>query len=259
MSSERTPLIFTLAAVAGVLVVALVGWLFDRTLMNPASRIPERFARELPPACRQIMLVVSPHETSITAKLWLMERRDEGGSWRLHRGPIDVTLGRNGLAWGIGEHSDPPPEGFRIKHEGDGCSPAGIFRIPFAFGLASPEAAAHLRLPYTFLSPDIFGIEDPNSRYYNQVVDVTKVQRDWPDNEHLPMRRYTSLYYWGAFVEHNPQRIPGAGSCIFLHRWPGPGESTAGCTGMTEQDLGDVLTWLDPALEPRLVQCVEGW
>lgn len=259
MPSERTPLIFILSAVAGVLVVALSGWIFERALMSPQSRLPERFANDLPPACRQIMLVVSPQTNSITAQLWLMERSDAESSWIVHRGPIDVTLGRNGLAWGIGEHTGTPPEGFPIKHEGDGCSPAGIFRIPFAFGLATPEEAAHLRLSYTFLSPDIFGVEDPKSRYYNQVVDVTKVQRDWGDEEHQPMRRYTSLYHWGAFVAHNPQCIPEAGSCIFLHRWPGPGEPTAGCTGMAEFDLGDVLTWLDPALEPRLVQCVEGW
>jgi L,D-peptidoglycan transpeptidase YkuD (ErfK/YbiS/YcfS/YnhG family) len=259
MPSHRTPLIFILSAVLGVLVVALSGWVFERALMDPASRIPERFATELPPACRQIMLVVSPETSSVDAKLWLMERKDAHAPWEVHRGPVDVTLGRGGLAWGIGDHTGAPPEGFPIKHEGDGCSPAGIFRIPFAFGLAEPEKAAHLRLPYTFLTPDIFGIEDPRSRYYNQVVDVTKVERDWGDEEHQPMRRYTTLYRWGAFVGHNPDHIPGAGSCIFLHRWPGPGEPTAGCTGMTEQDLGDVLTWLDPALEPRLVQCVEGW
>jgi L,D-peptidoglycan transpeptidase YkuD (ErfK/YbiS/YcfS/YnhG family) len=259
MSSNRTPLIYILAAVAGMLVVALSGWIFERSLMNPAYLIPERFARDLPPACRQIMLVASPEKSSITAKLWLMERQDADGSWKVRQAPIDVTLGRNGLAWGIGEHTGAPPAGFPLKHEGDGCSPAGIFRIPFAFGLASQEEAAHLRLPYTFLTSDIFGVEDPNSRYYNQVVDVTKVQRDWGDEEHLPMKRYASLYHWGAFVEHNPERIPGAGSCIFLHRWPAPGAPTAGCTGMTEKDLGNVLAWLDPALEPRLIQCVEGW
>lgn len=259
MPPARTPLIYVLGAVAGVLVVVLSGWIFEHLLMNPASRLPGRFANDLPPACRQIMLVVSPQARSFKAQMWLMDRADSGSSWKVRRGPMNVTLGHSGLAWGIGEHTGAPPDGIPIKHEGDGCSPAGVFRIPFAFGLASPEEAAQLRMPYTFLTPDIFGVEDPDSRYYNQVVDVTRVQRDWSDDEHDPMSRRTSLYRWGAFVAHNPQRIPGAGSCIFLHRWPGPGVPTAGCTGMTEQDLGEVLPWLDPALEPRLVQCVAGW
>jgi L,D-peptidoglycan transpeptidase YkuD (ErfK/YbiS/YcfS/YnhG family) len=240
---------------------ALAGWLIVHSFMDrePQPHLPERFAADLPTDCRQLMLVVSPHQSSVPARLWLMHRGSARDSWQVHRGPIEVTLGRNGLAWGTGEHRSAPPEGFPIKFEGDGCSPAGIFRIPFAFGLAEPEEAAHLRLPYTFLTPDIFGVEDPGSRYYNQVVDVTKVERDWSDEEHDPMSRRTSLYRWGAFVAHNPERTPGAGSCIFLHRWPGPGEPTAGCTGMAEQDLAEVLSWLDPALEPRLVQGIEDW
>jgi L,D-peptidoglycan transpeptidase YkuD (ErfK/YbiS/YcfS/YnhG family) len=134
---------------------------------------------------------------------------------------------------------------------------AGVFRIPFAFGLASAADAAWLRLPYTPLTPTIIGVDDPKSRYYNQVVDNTKVQRDWDSNE--AMMRHDGLYRWGAFIAHNPHGTPGLGSCIFLHLWPGPGKSTAGCTGMSEADLKTVLAWLDPAKEPRIVQGLETW
>ncbi|HSI64632.1 MAG TPA: hypothetical protein VLE43_16005 [Candidatus Saccharimonadia bacterium] len=260
MPSRRQSPFLSAVVFAGLILAGVALWYIVRGLMGPHQpHLPERFAVDLPVDCRQLMLVVSPHQSSVPAKLWLMERESADAGWRVFRGPIDVSLGRGGLAWGKGEHKVEPPEGFPIKFEGDGCSPAGIFRIPFAFGLAAPEEAAHLRLPYTFLTPDIFGIEAPTSRYYNQVVDVTKVERDWSDDEHDPMSRRTSLYHWGAFVAHNPECTPGAGSCIFLHRWSAPGESTAGCTGMSEQDLGDVLSWLDPALEPRLVQTLEGW
>ncbi len=251
------------AALAGALVVllAMLGAmaLMRRTVPPHAGpEVPERFATDLPPACRQVMLVVSPEPSAITAELWLMERSTAADAWKVRRGPLPVTLGRSGLAWGTGEHRSEAPEGFPIKVEGDGCSPAGIFRIPFAFGMAPQEEAARLKLPYTFLTPDIFGVEDPDSRYYNQVVDITKVTPDWSAEEHDPMSRRPLLYRWGAFVANNPKCIPGAGSCIFLHRWPGPGEPTAGCTGMAEEDLGEVLAWLDPALEPRLIQTTAG-
>jgi L,D-peptidoglycan transpeptidase YkuD (ErfK/YbiS/YcfS/YnhG family) len=173
------------------------------------------------------------------------------------RGPLDVTLGRKGLAWGQGEHRSNAPPGFPLKREGDGCSPAGVFRIPFAFGLVNEAEAARLRLPYLKLTQDIIGVDDPNSRFYNQVVNATEVRRDWESNE--AMSRHTKLYRWGAFIDQNPGRIPGGGSCIFLHLWPGPGRSTAGCTAMAERDLKEVLEWLDPAKEPRLVQTLTAW
>ena len=238
-----------------VLAVAIVSVVW-REAPAPPPRIPACFASSLPSECRQVLLVLSPHAESVPARLWLMER-DAADEWNKCAGPISVTLGQKGLAWGEGEHTAPAPAGFRIKREGDRCSPAGVFRIPFAFGLATAADAAWLRLPYTPLTPTIIGVDDPKSRFYNQVVDNTKVERDWDSNE--AMMRHDGLYRWGAFIAHNPRGTPGLGSCIFLHLWPGPGKSTAGCTGMSEDDLKIVLAWLDPAKEPRIVQGLEDW
>ncbi|HEX4641347.1 MAG TPA: L,D-transpeptidase family protein, partial [Chthoniobacterales bacterium] len=47
---------------------------------------------------------------------------------------------------------------------------------------------------------------------------------------------------------------PGAGSCIFLHIWKNSRAATAGCTAMPEQDLVNLLGWLDPKDRPVLVQ-----
>ena len=56
-------------------------------------------------------------------------------------------------------------------------------------------------------------------------------------------------------VSHNLDRpIPGAGSCIFIHRWEGPDKATAGCTAMAEKDLIELIDWLRPLSKPRLVQ-----
>ena len=235
-----------------VLLVMLVAIWFARS--NASVRIPALLAADLPTDCQQVVLVLSPEATSFKAKLWLLERRWCLG-WRVVEGPIPATIGRNGLAWGVGEHRNPAPEGFRIKHEGDGCSPAGVFRIPFAFGTA--PTGEGFRLPYTALTPTIIGVDDPKSRYYNQIVDNSKVARDWDSNE--PMIRHDRLYERGAFIAHNPSGTPGLGSCIFIHLWPGPGISTAGCTAMSAEDLKMVLKWLDPAKEPRIVQGLDGW
>ena len=247
MKRRHAILIVALAAV-GVAMVSLWPW---------GPRIPALLAESLPAACRQIVLVLAPHENSVQARLWLLERAETGGHWAVAAGPVPVTLGHNGLAWGAGEHRAEIPAGFRVKVEGDLCSPAGVFRIPFAFGTAPADGAGWLRLPYTPLTADIVGVDDPKSRYYNRIVNRAEVAPDWDSDE--DMIRHGRLYEWGAFIGHNPDRVPGAGSCIFFHLWSAPGEGTAGCTAMSAEDLRTVLGWIDPAREPRLVQGLEGW
>lgn len=245
----------TIIALAAVSAFCLA-WLSAQWFASLSPRIPAMFRGALPSQCRQVLLVRSPTEKSVNAQLWLLDRAHLG-SWHVAAGPIPVTLGRKGLAWGVGEHCCEPPPGFRIKHEGDGCSPAGVFRIPFAFGIAPEAEAAWLKVRYVALTPSIIGVDDPDSRYYNQVVDNQTNPRDWNSNE--AMIRHDGLYRWGAFIAHNPGCLPRRGSCIFLHRWPAPGIPTAGCTGMSAEDIKHILAWLDPAKEPRLVQALEKW
>ena len=236
-----------------IVLLVIAGSIVWWNMRDTWPRIPALFADALPADCKQVLLVLSPQTESVQAQLWLMERN--GSRWQAVSEPIACTLGHKGLAWGAGEHTAAPPEDFRIKQEGDKCSPAGVFRVPFAFGTAT--SAPELKLPYTALTPTIIGVDDVKSRYYNQIVDNTKVERDWDSNE--AMVRHDKLYEWGAFIAHNPACTPGLGSCIFLHLWPGPGRGTAGCTAMGAEDLKRVLTWMDAAKEPRLVQGVEGW
>ena len=222
-----------------------------------APRIPSVFEGAIQPKCLQLILVLSPKARSIPAHLWLLERVSAEQPWQTAVGPIAVTLGRTGLAWGDGEHSGDPPGGLRMKKEGDGCSPAGVFQMPFAFGYASASDASMVRLPYIPLTSTVFAVDDSQSRFYNQVVDTLRVTKDWRSAE--IMRRDDWLYRWGVYVEHNPRNKAFRGSCISLHIWRGPGEPTAGCTAMAEEDMKQVLTWLDPLKQPRLIQGIDGW
>ena len=234
------------------IVVAIV--LFQR---RQQPLIPVSLAADLSADCCQVLLVLSPQPKSVSARMWLMQRANAQSPWRCERGPVAVSLGRNGLAWGIGEHRSAAPYGFAMKREGDGCSPAGVFRLPFAFGYAAFSEAGWVRLPYVHVTATLFGVDDMASRYYNQVIDATTVTCDWNSDE--TMLRADGLYRWGAFVANNPANERGAGSCIFLHIWRGPGKPTAGCTTMPQQELQHVLAWLDVSKSPRLVQSVTGW
>jgi D-alanyl-D-alanine dipeptidase len=201
---------------------------------------------------RQCLVVVSRDWTAKTGVLRAFERTNARSEWTAHGPKIPVMLGKAGLAWGRGLLK-PEGGGFPIKREGDNKAPAGIFGLGPAFGYAPAGQARWVKLRYLPLTKQSEGIDDPGSRYYNQLVDRSKVRRvDWRSSEQ--MRREDDLYKWGALVKHNTPAQPGAGSCIFLHIWKNSGSATAGCTAMSEQNLVGLLRWLDPAARPLLVQ-----
>jgi L,D-peptidoglycan transpeptidase YkuD (ErfK/YbiS/YcfS/YnhG family) len=199
---------------------------------------------------RQCLVVVAPDWNSKTGELRAFERI--GNAWKMRGNTIPVVLGKNGLAWGLGlvsTNNEPGPR----KIEGDNRVPAGIFPLGPAFGYAPARSARWIKLGYMPLTKETEGVDDPYSRYYNQLVERSKVPRvDWHSSEQ--MRRADKLYKWGIFVAHNPTATPGAGSCIFMHIWRNSAAATAGCTAMPEQDLVGLLRWLDPKAHPILVQ-----
>jgi D-alanyl-D-alanine dipeptidase len=178
------------------------------------------------------------------------ERDGPNAVWKEQGPEIAVVLGKNGLGQGLG-FVRLDFEGAPKKQEGDNRAPAGIFHLSYAFGYAPLYYARWINLPYMQLTKRTEGIDDPNSRYYNRLVDRSGVATvDWHSSE--KMRRDDVLYKWGVFVEHNPAAVPGAGSCIFLHIWKNSSAATAGCTAMPERDLERVLRWLQ--LDAVLVQ-----
>jgi D-alanyl-D-alanine dipeptidase len=95
-------------------------------------------------------------------------------------------------------------------------------------------------------------VDDPRSRSYNRIVDSRRVPVDYRSYER--MKFPSGLYRYGIFVAHNPGRIPGAGSCIFMHIKRRDGKATVGCTAMSSGEIQRIIRWLDPAKHPLLVQ-----
>ncbi|MFM1904033.1 MAG: hypothetical protein RLZZ440_1933, partial [Planctomycetota bacterium] len=178
--------------------------------------------------------------------------RDAGGPWRPVREPCPVTIGRAGCGWGLGEH--PPQAQPPTKREGDGRSPAGVFRIGPAFGRAERIDTGLVYLP---LDRGHWCIDVPDSPHYNEIVHEDAVGEQAIAGSTEPMRRDIHLsddqYRIGFAIGHNPAREPAAGSCIFAHLWETDHTPTSGCVGMAEDDLRDLLAWLDEAAAARLV------
>jgi L,D-peptidoglycan transpeptidase YkuD (ErfK/YbiS/YcfS/YnhG family) len=197
-------------------------------------------------ADEQIIMVVSDKFNSKTAKLFTFEKN--GGHYHQVFSAIDVNLGRNGLAWGEGsvkvEHKKDEP----LKREGDGCAPAGIFKLGDAFGYA-PNSST--KLHYIHADKELICVDDVESSYYNQLLHVSnkKSIKSYED-----MRRKDNLYEFGVIVKHNEKNIPSHGSCIFLHVQKSKNSPTSGCTSMKREKLIKLIEWLDYKKRPVLIQ-----
>jgi D-alanyl-D-alanine dipeptidase len=226
--------------------------------VQAAARQPAALA-----ASTEIIVVTTSDWTAVEGTLWRYERRSPRQKWVQAGAPFTVVVGKSGLGWGSGAVSLDAT--FRdanarvasgpVKKEGDGKAPAGVFALSRAFGYA-PQELPGSKMPYEPLTTAVECVDDSNSKFYNRVLDRGTVAPDWTSSEH--MLRSDELYRWGVVVDHNsnPAR-PGAGSCIFLHIWRGPGQGTVGCTAMPQEQLESVLGWLDPARRPLLVQMPE--
>lgn len=210
---------------------------------------------QLPEGAKQIVVVTTEDWEAPQGTAQRFERH--GKKFKKVGPAFDVVVGKTGLAWGKGiGPADLSTAHGPTKKEGDGKSPAGIFLLPEAFGYA-PKPLSQSRLPYFPITRISECVDDSHSSQYNELLDNNKGAKDWSSSE--TMLRDDGLYRWGVFVAHNanPPR-PGAGSCIFLHIWQGPGVGTEGCTAMRETDIEVLLRWLDPAEEPLLVQLPAG-
>lgn len=127
------------------------------------------------------------------------------------------------------------------KREGDGATPAGIFKITAAFGFAEDPGFS---LPYIHINKYAYLVDDPGSKYYNQIVDVRKIIPDFRSAE--KMSEYPE-YKYGAVIGYNMNNIPGLGSGIFLHCAREP--YTLGCVSAPEDVIVRILKILTPGAE----------
>jgi zinc D-Ala-D-Ala dipeptidase len=207
-------------------------------------------------SCEQLVTVTTKNWDDVNVTVQLYERTSgDKSNWRRFGSPFPAMIGEHGLAWGIGLHGTGKP-GEPKKREGDRKAPAGVFRFGAVFGTAQPEQVRFLRLRYRQVTPTAEAVDDPKSKYYNQVVDRRSVPHpDWSSSE--SMLRVGGRYRLGVIIEHNAPAYPGLGSCIFFHVWNRAYPGTTGCTATSYEHLVRLLRWLDPKKNPLIVQLPE--
>lgn len=207
----------------------------------------------VPKNCRQMILVITDSIKSTDGNLLYFERESEKSPWHQISNIIPVVLGRNGLGWGRGLNSIDSSK-LLVKTEGDGRSPAGVFNLSAAFGYANAEEMKALKIPYIQITEMLECIDDIKSSHYNQLLLRNEVKEvDWQSSEKM---YFSDIWYeQGVIIDHNANPIVReAGSCIFLHNWSLPNETTAGCTEMEPANMKKIIYWLDSSYNPVLVQ-----
>ena len=207
----------------------------------------------IPDTSKQLIVVVTPSWEASKGSLYRFERTESVGDWELISEPVLIILGRNGMSWGRGLHQNPDDSN-PVKREGDGKSPAGVFRLGEAFGFPTIEEMGELKIPYRPVTDYLECVDDMESKYYTKLVETDKVELvDWKSSERI--YRSPNAYHYGVMVEHNTTDTQkGAGSCIILHCVSVTGDSTAGCTTMDRAEMENLIKWLNVDDDPLLVQ-----
>ena len=129
-------------------------------------------------------------------------------------------------------------------------TPAGLFNIPFAFGVSANPGTA---MEYHQTTGSSYWVDDPDSDWYNTWVEHTY---GWSSAEYLDASPHS--YAYGFVIGYNnpgyltPQgATPGAGSAFFFHC--DNGSPTAGCVSVSTDKMIEVLRWLDPGKSPHIL------
>ena len=214
------------------ILVFLFGIIGNHTAMaaKAAEVLPEGAAQA---DVRQLIVVQSDHKNKQVGTLTAWQKKDE--KWLVKYKDIPVNLGRSGVVSAA------------QKQEGDGATPAGLYKLRRAFGYESFS----ISMPYIQVTKQHYWIDDVDSPFYNQLVVGKTAAKSYE-----LMRRKDELYKLGLVIEYNTEPVvAGKGSAIFMHVRKGPGVPTSGCVAMAEKDIKKILKWLKPEQNPAV--CIE--
>lgn len=125
------------------------------------------------------------------------------------------------------------------KKEGDGKTPLGEFELGTI--LISKDIKNINGLECMKITKDMYWIDDSKSKYYNQLVDISKVKKDWNSAENLI--DYPIQYEYLIEIKTNPKNIKGKGSAIFLHCTNN--KSTEGCVAVNRDVMEKIVENID--------------
>lgn len=196
----------------------------------PSTKGPA-FSSQLSSTVKQALIVQGNGSAIFTGQIALWEQIN--GRWQKY-GDFPVVLGTNGFAQQAS------------KREGDNRTPTGIFSLGTTFGYSR---AIDTKMPYRQLTSNDYWVDDVSSAQYNRWVNGVPQARSYEQ-----LLRSDSMHKYGVVINFNTNPvIVGRGSAIFLHVWRSPEIGTAGGVAMSEDNIVQILRWLDPVKQPAVL------
>jgi L,D-peptidoglycan transpeptidase YkuD (ErfK/YbiS/YcfS/YnhG family) len=203
----------------------------------------------LPESTSQAIVGIADSWEDSHVSLGMYVKKD--GKWVLDGKFWKGRLGNSGLAWGLGMS---PPLGEQLKKEGDGKSPAGVFKLGGAYGYAK-TINKHDKLPYTIVTSHDLWVEDCHSPFYNRHLRLKhEPSSEWEKQQQ--MRQNDPAHALKLYIGHNTasetvKARPFYGSSIFFHVWRSEGtKPSSGCTTMSMDSLQEMIRRVDPSKNP---------
>jgi L,D-peptidoglycan transpeptidase YkuD (ErfK/YbiS/YcfS/YnhG family) len=184
----------------------------------------------------QIVLVTNDYLETKEVKIQTFEKIN--GQWVEKFTSTMGTIGRSGFAR------------YKMKKEGDGMTPTGIFYLGPVYGY--PGVKVSTKMEYWEASENDYWIDDIKSPQYNRWV-TSNVE---PKFTHERMKRDDDKYKYGIAIQYNMDQVRPKGSVITVHLKIDD-TATAGCVAVPERKLIEIIGWLDPVKKPLIIAGTE--
>jgi len=130
------------------------------------------------------------------------------------------------------------------KKEGDYKTPWGVYDLPLVFGT---EIVENSNIIQKKISRDDVWVDDAKSLQYNTMQKRENLQADSWEELYIPAYKHVIV------VGYNYETpVPGKGSAIFIHLKT-ENKYTAGCIALDEEDLIEIIKWLDFNKNPIII------
>ena len=178
----------------------------------------------------QIITVVSNGGSYGELVMW---EKDGSDNW-IEVDRVAARLGQNGMKY----ESE--------VYEMDKCTPTGIYTVTEAFGINGNPGSG---VPYRELDGSEYWVDDVDSEYYN-TMQFGEPNGRWASAEKLT--DFGGYYNYALVIDYNRWPvISGKSSAIFLHC--DMGIYTYGCVAIPQNNLVNLLTWLNPSNNPVII------
>lgn len=186
----------------------------------------------------QLVVVTGASWDSSEVRTRLFQRATAAGKWAESPSQDTGVIGRTGFAWGhkYARLATGGSEKSPVKQEGDGRTPAGVYKLGREFGFEPGSSRNFLHIKESTVC-----VDDPQSRFYNTIVNAKEVQQDWRSSEKM---REIDVYKVGFVVDYESSAKDRAGSCIFLHIAKPETKNTAGCLAINKDSVENLQKWI---------------